>query len=464
MIEAKVLSRRTVLRGLGTALALPFLDAMLPGRAMASVGGPAAGAGSGVMGAPPVRMAFVFVPNGINMQHWTPATQGRDFQLPRILEPLAKVRDSVNVLTGLAQDKGRANGDGAGDHARSASVFLTGAQPYKTPGAEIRSGISVDQVAAAFVGKETRFPSLELACEKGGNTGNCDSGYSCAYSHNISWRGPSTPMAKEYDPRRVFDRLFGGEAAAPEVAASRARRTRERKSILDFVLSDARRLSGEVGSQDRRKVDEYLSGIREIEKRIERGGKPDGTPEVELPESLARAAGEAMSFEEHIRLLYDMMVLSFQTDTTRVATFMIANAGSNRNYRFIDIPDGHHDLSHHEQKREKLDKIREINRFHLTQFAYFLERLQAIEEGDGTLLDNCMIVYGSGLGDGNRHNHDNLPVLLAGEGGRTIDSGRHIVYPDETPLCNLFVSMLARIGAPVGTFSDSTGPLRHLTV
>lgn len=456
--RTQAISRRTVLRGLGTALALPFLESVTPAATVARALG-----GGRPPGAPPVRMAFLFVPNGVRMSAWTPERVGTEFDLPDILAPLGNVKDDLLVLTGLTHDKGRANGDGPGDHARSASVFLTGAQPYKTSGAGIRSGISVDQVAAQAVGQATRFASLELGCEAGRNSGNCDSGYSCAYSNNISWASPSTPMAKEVDPRRVFDRLFAGDRKN-EVAENRARRQRQKKSILDFVLDDSRELRGRLAESDRRKLDEYFTGVREIEKRLGRPGAPDRFMEIAAPENLPEAPGASLDYETHLRLMADLMVLAFQADVTRVATCMFARAGSNRNYRPIGVPDGHHDLSHHQGREEKLAKIQKINRFHVSQFAYLLERLKTVPEGDGSLLDNCMIVYGSAISDGNRHNNEDLPVLLAGRGGGTIDPGRHVHYDYETPMCNLFLSMLDRVGVSVDLHGDSTGRLRHLTL
>lgn len=447
-MEASI-SRRTVLRGLGTAIALPFLEAMAPAVSLA-------GRASRPAAAAPVRMAFLFVPNGVNMTHWTPESTGSDFDLPYVLQPLAAMKDDLLVLSGLTHDKGRANGDGAGDHARSASVFLTGAQPVKTHGANIRVGTSVDQIAGAELGTQTRYPSLEIGCEGGRNSGNCDSGYSCAYSNNISWTSSTTPAAKEIDPRRAFDRLFANDARG-EIAQNVARRRRQ--SILDFALEDARRLNRRLGRTDQRKVDEYLTGIREIEKRLAKVGpvvdaaEPDGLPEE---------PGKRLEYKEHLRLMSEILVLAFQADLTRVATYMFARAGSNRNYRFIGVPDGHHDLSHHQGRPDKLNKIKEINRFHASQFAYLLERLKSVKEGNATLLDNSMIVYGSGISDGNRHNNENLPVVLAGGGGGTIDTGRHIRYPQETPMCNLFLSMLDRVGIPVDSFGDSTGKLRYL--
>jgi hypothetical protein len=445
------ISRRTVLRGLGVSLALPWMESLAWSSTL--TGGPVAG------DTPPRRMAFIFVPNGVHVPDWVPEQTGFGYRLPYILEPLAKVRDDMLVLSGLTHDKGRANGDGPGDHARSASVFLTGAQPRKTDGSNIRSGVSVDQYAAQALGSATRFPSLELGCEAGRSAGNCDSGYSCAYSSNISWAGEASPVGKEVNPRLVFERLFSSGSNGDDVR--RRERTALRRSVLDFVSEDARKLQDKLGRNDHRKLDEYLSGVREIERRIEHSEletKRFDPAELEVPE------GVPQEYATHIRLMCDMMVMAFQTDSTRIATMMFANAGSNRNYRHINIPDGHHDLSHHGGDPKKHAKIRDINRFHVAQLAYFLERLKSIPEGTGTMLDNCMIVYGSGLSDGNRHNNENLPVLLAGRGGGSVDTGRHVQYPFETPLCNLFMAMLDRFGAPAPFIGDSTGRLSGLQV
>ena len=443
-------SRRTLLRGLGVSLALPLWDS-LP-LCVAATNADAA--------VHPRRSAFIFVPNGVRLSDWTPQTEGFGFRLPYILEPLANVQEDIFVLSGLTHDKGRANGDGPGDHARSASVFLTGAQPRKTSGANIRSGISVDQVAAQTVGKETRFASLELGCERGRGAGSCDSGYSCAYSNNISWAGESSPMGKETNPRAVFDRMFADRNATPSDQAV-ARRRALKQSILDFIGEDARRLQTKLAANDNRKLDEYLTGVREVEQRIQRA---ENSKSSSGDVTYRGPAGTPDDYGEHIRLNCDMIVLAFQTDTTRIATFMFANAGSNRSYRHIGIADGHHELSHHRGEAEKLNKIRQINRFHVTQLAYLLERLRAIPEGDGSLLDNCMVCYGSALSDGNRHNNEDLPVLLAGRGGGTIDPGRHVRFERETPMCNLFLSMLDRMGAPTNFIGDSTGRLHGLRI
>jgi hypothetical protein len=452
-MNTPVLHRRTFLRGLGAAIALPMLDAMLPSRAMAAVAGAA--------GKPPIRMGFMFVPNGVHIPDWTPLAEGADFDLPFILQPLQQHKSELLVLSGLSQDRAAANGDGPGDHARSAGSWLTCAQPLKSEGSQIRLGVSADQVAAAKAGKSTRFASLELGMEAGRQAGKCDSGYSCAYSNSISWRSETTPMMHEINPRLVFERLFGN-AASKETGEGEKRREIYKKSILDFVLEDAKSLSGRVGGHDKQKLDEYLTAIREIEQRIERAEQmvasatPSAAAGYVVPESVPE------SFDEHARLMCDMMVLAFQTDTTRVSTFMLANEGSNRSYRNIGVNDGHHNLSHHQGDPAKQMKIRDINRFHMQQFAYVLNRLRSIQEGEGTLLDNCMLVYGSGIADGNRHDHSNLPLLMAGRAGGTILPGRHLRYAPETPMANLLLSMINRMGVSQTSFGDSTGTLRGL--
>jgi hypothetical protein len=439
-----------VLKGLGTAVALPFLEAMLPGFGRAAAAS-----------APPRRMAFFYVPNGVHMDLWRPKETGADFALPTTLEPLEAFRKDFSILSGLTLDGARAHGDGGGDHARAMGSFLTGAHVRKTHGADIKAGISVDQVAAKRVGLRTRFPSLELGLERGAQAGNCDSGYSCAYSSNLSWRSDSTPNAKEVDPRQIFDRLFGGPVK-DENDAARAKRLHYKKSILDFVRDDADGLKNQLGGNDQRKLDEYLSALRELELRLDRVEKDAANGGGPTPPATGRPAGIPKEFEDHARLMMDMLVIAFQADLTRISTLAYANDGSNRSYRSIGAPEGHHDLSHHGKNKDKLEKLGKINRFHITQFAYFLEKLKSVPEGDGTLLDNSMLVYGSGISDGDRHNHDDLPILLAGRGGGQLRTGRHVVYKKETPLTNLYVSMLDWMGAPVEKFSDSTGVLEGL--
>lgn len=444
--------RRTFLRGLGTAMALPMLEAMSPLKMFA--------AGAEKSTAFPKRMAFVYVPNGANMADWTPETVGADFNLPYILQPLKPFQKDLLVLSGLAHDKARPHGDGAGDHARASATFLTGCQARKTPGVDIKVGVSVDQIAARKMENETRFSSLELGCEGNKQAGNCDSGYSCAYQANISWKTESTPMPPEIDPRLVFERLFANSSPG-ETAESRARRKRYKQSILDFVLDDAKQLQKNLGYTDRRKLDEYLTAVRELETRIQHAEKFAGTlPDTERPTGIP---GGPDGFEKHLRLMFDLQALAFQTDTTRVSTLLVAYDGNNRSYKSLGFSEGHHELSHHAGDEVKKQKIAKINHFHAAQFAYYLEKLKSIPEGEGTLLDNCMIVYGSGICDGNAHNHDHLPVLLAGRGGGTIRPGRHIRYEKETPMTNLYVSMLDRLGISVDRVGDSTGKLRELS-
>ena len=454
------ISRRTILRGLGAAVALPMLDAMVPGAAARAFGAAAEGAAS----ASPVRMAMFFLPNGMCMEDWTPSKVGADFELPPTLQALEPLRQQLTVLSGLALDNARAKGDGPGDHARSAAAFLTGAHPYKTAGKDIKLGISVDQQAAKQVGGQTRLPSLEVGLDRGAMAGNCDSGYACAYTSNISWSSETTPVPKEVNPSAVFDRLFG-PASEREAAEGRAKRLRYRKSILDFVADDAKRLGRELGTSDRRKLDEFQTSVREIEQRVERDRQRQAeakalskVPDVKLPEEVPDDP------QEHFRLMADMLVLAFQMDLTRISTFMVASDGSDRTYRQIGVTEGHHSLSHHGNNKEKIDQIRKIDKFHVEQFAYFLKRLSEIKEANGkSLLDNGMVMFGCGIGDGNRHNHNDLPILLAGGAGGTITPGRHLKYDKNTPLCNLYVSMLERVGAKVDRFGDSTGPLPNLT-
>lgn len=438
------LNRRTFLKGTGTALALPLLDAMHPATFAAAEAGTASTA--------PTRLAFVFFPNGVIQDAWKPAEIGRDYQLTKSLAPLAAHKNDFNVLTGLTQDNGRAKGDGAGDHARCAASFLTGAHPVKTDGADIRVGMSVDQVAAAEIGHRTPLPSLEIGIDRGRNAGNCDSGYSCAYSSNVSWKTPTTPMAKEINPRAVFERLFG------DGARNRAQRDFYRQSILDLVSADARKLQQQLGRTDRRKVDEYFTSVRDLELRIERSAarKDTPVPDVDVPEERPE------ELADQIRLMYDLLALAFQTDTTRISTFMLANAGSNRSYQMVGVNEGHHELSHHGNDKEKTEKIQKIDQYLIEQFAYFLDKLKSIKEGEGTLLDHSLVLYGSGLGDGNRHTHHDLPLLLAGNASGRIQTGRHIAYPDDTPMNNLFMSLLDYSGAKVEKIGDSSGRLTGL--
>jgi len=449
IITGKSLSRRTFLRGAGTTLALPLLDSMVP----------ALGASRRSGSAPVCRLGFVYVPNGIIMKDWNPAAEGNNFEFSRILKPLEPYRERLLVLTGLAQHNGQALGDGPGDHARAGATFLTGVHPKKTEGADIRSGISADQIAAQEFGKQTQLASLELGLEANSMVGNCDSGYSCAYTNTISWRTPTTPLPPEINPRAVFERLIGdGETTDP---AARAALARQDRSILDFIREDTARLSSGLGAGDRRKLTEYLEAVRDIERRIqkaeERSADFESLPAIERPD------GIPVTFEDHARLMFDLQVLAFQADLTRIITFMIGREGSNRTYRSAGVPEAHHGLSHHREDAEKIDKLAKINTHHAELFAYFLGKLQATPDGDGSLLDHSMIVYGSSLSDGNRHLHHDLPVLLAGRGAGKLSSGRHIRYRQHTPLTNLYLTLLDKVGVAPEKIGDSTGKVEHLS-
>lgn len=441
------ISRRTILRGAGALVSLPFLESVAPRAAFGST-----------VPSRPVRMAFMFVPNGINMDHWRPAAPGRLGELPSTLTSLNGLKSEFSVISGLSQMKAFANGDGPGDHARSAATWLTGVQARKTAGTDIQCGISVDQVAANELGKLTKFASLELGCERGALAGNCDSGYSCAYSSAISWRSENTPNSKEANPRVLFERLFGSPDDI-ETAEARAKRQKYDLSILDFVSQDAEALHKKLGTRDQQKVEEYFSSIRDIEARLknyESQAKQMNLDGLQVPRGTPQDRGE------HIRLMGDMMVLAFQADLTRISTFMFANEGSNRAYKELGIADGHHDISHHGNAEDKLAKKAQIDRYHLDQFAYILDRMSKIDDGNGTLLDNSLILFGGGISDGNRHNHDDLPLILAGRGGGGVPVGQHLVYNNRTPLTNLFLNMLDKVGVRMDHLGDSTGKLQGL--
>lgn len=448
-MTSPLISRRTMLRGLGTAVALPLLDAMLPSvaRAAADVSRSARA---------PRRMAFLYVPNGAYMPYWMPKTAGAGFELTPCLEPMASYRKDMIVFGGLTCDKARANGDGAGDHARAGGAFLTGAQPKKTAGANFQTGLSADQLAAQQLGDQTRFPSLELAIEKYRGAGNCDSGYSCVYEHTLSWRNATTPLPPEVNPKQVFDRLFADRPTDPEAIA----RAQLRASVLDSVLEDAKDLSRKLGGSDLKKLDQYLSGVRELEKRIARA---EALSPMVLPDDVSRPACVPADLTEHIHLMCDLMVLAFQTDSTRICAFMLGREGSEQKYRMAGVNEGHHSISHHQNKEDNIAKIKAINIYHTTQLAYLTGKLKAVQEGDATLLDNCMIAYGSAIADPNRHHHHDLPVLLVGRGGGTIKTGRFVRYKTDTPLNNLWLAMLARFGARAEKLGDSTGVLPGLS-
>jgi hypothetical protein len=444
MITQKALPRRTFLRGIGTAVALPFLDAMTP--AMAATRN---------TGKPPVRMAFVYVPNGIMMNGWNPDYEGKLSTLPRILKPLEPFKDDITLLGNLTHNAGRALLDGAGDHGRCCASYLTGIQPRKTV-VNIKSGVSFDQIVASRIGNQTRFPSLELGMEDSRQAGDCDSGYSCAYTNNLAWRSETQPLPPILDPRALFERLFGnGIVLTPE---ARARQSRYRRSVLDFVTDDTRKLEADLGPADRRKLDEYLSSIREIERQIAKAESDN----AQIDPHMEKPYGVPADFAEHFKLMTDMMTVAFQADLTRIVTFLVTHEGTSRPYREIGIPDGHHPLTHHRNMPDLMEKVAQINCYQARQFAAWIEKMKATKEGDSSLLDNSMIVYGAGLSDGNRHLHEDLPTLVAGRGGSFIKPGRRIVYRKETPMCNLFLTMMDRMGVPTEHFGDSSGRLDGL--
>ena len=441
MITRQALARRTFLRGMGTAISLPFLDAMAPAFAASSVPGKA-----------PVRMAFVYVPNGIDMRNWNPANEGKLGELPRILKPLEPFKDDILLLGNLTHNTGRALLDGAGDHGRCCGSYLTGIQVKKST-TDIKAGLSMDQIVARHIGDQTRFPSLELGLEDARQSGDCDSGYSCAYTNNLAWRSDTQPLPPILDPRALFERLFGnGVALSPE---ARARQARYRRSILDFVTEDTKRLESGLGPTDRRKLDEYLTSIREVERQIEKAEKDN----AQIDPHMEKPYGVPADFAEHFKLMTDMATIAFQADLTRVMTFLVTHEGTSRAYREIGISDGHHPLTHHRNQPELMEKVAQINCYHMKQFAGWVEKLKATKEADGTLLDHSMIVYGAGLSDGNRHLHEDLPTLIAGRAGNYIKSGRRVVYRRETPMCNLFLTMMDRMGVKMENFGDSTGHL-----
>ena len=444
----KHLPRRTFLKGMGVTIGLPLLDGMIPVSARAAR----------AVVKPPVRLAFIYVPNGIVMKDWTPKAAGKGFEFTRILKPLESLREDLFVLSGLDERNGNALGDGPGDHARAGAAFLTGVHCRKTEGADIRNGISADQIAAQALGSKTRFPSIELGCEDSRTVGNCDSGYSCAYTNSISWRGEATPMPPELNPRMVFERLFGTTdySLDPE---TRARRALYRTSILDSVRADTRQLAGKLGAPDRRKLDEYLSAVREIEQRIQAAENDNRrvTPAMERP------AGIPITLPDYAKLMYELQVVAFQADLTRLTTLMLGREGSMRVYPEIGIPDPHHPLTHHRDNPDWIEKVTQINCLHTELFAHFLRMLKSTPEGDGSLLDHSMIVYGSGLADGNRHIHEDLPVLLAGRGDGSLKPGRHIVYRAGTPITNLYLGLLDRVGVHTEKLGDSTGRIEQLS-
>lgn len=458
------ISRRTMLKGVGAMMSLPMLEAMGPFTATAA-------SNSSRKGKHPVRLAVLYMPNGVNPHAWTPKGVGREFELSPILEPLASHKNDLLVLTELWN---AASNTGDGHYVKTGG-FLTGTTITRTTGSDLRSGaISMDQVVAQHVGNLTPLPSLELGIEPPATGVDTNVGYTQLYGAHISWSTPVTPLAKELNPKLAFDRLFRSNTASRRAEAARD------QSVIDLVLEDARRLQRKLGQADQQKLNEYLDSVRSVEKRIEFDAKRQRADVLEDP--LARKAIEDLgrridvysdparvserrgNHTEHVRLMLDLMVLGFWTDSTRVSTFMFGNAVSGRNFSFLDgVKGGHHQTSHHENDKEKLEQYKRINTWHMAQLAYMLDKMKAIKEGEGNLLDNSMVLFGAGMRDGNAHNPHNLPVVLAGRGGGTLSPGRHLVYEKNTPLCNLYVSMLNRLGTPMEKFSDSTGELPGLS-
>jgi len=421
-----MISRRRLLRGAGACVGLPLLEAM------------------GAAGPAPARLIVVYAPSGKIMPYWKPKETGTGFEFPRTLKALERHRENVAVLSGLAANNGNSLGDGPGDHARAASCYLTGVHPKKTEGADIRCGISMDQIAAGHYAKSTRFPSLEITCEDSRQVGSCDS-YSCVYQ-SISWKSETQPVPPEMNPRAVFERLFGDASLTPEERAAR-------RSVLDLTRTETARLARELGATDKRKLDEYLTAIREVETRIEKAGPaPTGTAPAGIP----------TSYREHARLLFDLSALAFASGTTRVITFMLAREGGLRTYPEAGVPEAHHSCTHHRGDPELIEKVAKINAFHVEQFAYFLDKLKGTADGDGTLLDGTVAIYGAGIGDPNAHDHNNLPTLIAG-GKRYFKGGRHLQYARNTPVANLHLSALAMAGVPVEKLGDATGRLDYLS-
>ncbi len=444
-ITKKHLPRRTFLKGAGVTLALPLLDSMVP----------ALTAQSQTAAKPLMRLGFVYVPHGAVMSEWTPAKEGIGLELSPVLKPLEPVRDRVVVVSGLAHHQADSLGDGGADHARSCPAFLTGVHPKRTEGEDVRAGVTIDQIAAQKIGQDTQFPSLEVATEDmTGLVGACDTGYSCTYMNTISWRTETTPNPMEINPRMVFERLFGEGGTAAE----QLEHLREDRSILDAITHQVKGLDARLGPRDRTRMGEYLDSVREIERRIQRASKQTGA-QLTVPEA---PVGVPDSWDEHVKLLFDLMALSYQGDMTRIFTFMVAREVSQRTYPQIGVPDPHHATSHHQDNPEKLAKLVKIQNYHISLLSYFLQKLRAIPDGDGSLLDHSLIVYGSSMSNSNIHNHSPLPVLVAGGAAGRVQGDRHLKYPENTPMANLLVSVLNKAGIEQDKVGDSTGPLREL--
>ncbi len=429
------MNRRNFLAGLGALVSLPQFETLANSSILKKT--------NAIQ-----RVAFVYIPNGINMIDWTPPKDSS--QLPFILSPLDNIRNKVNVISNLEHKMANPNGDGAGDHARASATFLTGTQAKKTSGSDIRIGKSVDQIFAEKWANQTRLNSLELSCDTVRGSGDCDSGYSCAYQFNLSWKNNNMPLAPEVNPRLAFERMFGVQVGSSEEDKAVAKYRKEKKlSVLDFVKDEAQSFKKKLGKADQAKLDQYLYAVREIEKKLE-------NEEKFVTQNIENKFTEARDFQTHLEMMYDLMYLAFQNDITRVISFIVSHDGSNRSYSQIGVNDGHHDISHHQNSKLKKDDLSKINNYHVQFFSKFLNKLESATEGENTLLDNCSIVYGAGISDGNRHNHNNLPILLAGRGGKTFDSGKHIIAP-EIPMSNMYLGLLDKHGIEIPSFGDSNG-------
>jgi hypothetical protein len=447
LITRKHLPRRTFLRGLGATLSLPLLDSMLPAQAPLAK----------TAAAPQIRLGLCFIPHGAVINNWTPIGDGTDFDLSRTLAPLEPFKDQLVVISNLAHRNAApaGPGDNGGDHTRSPAVYLNGVHPKRTDGADIRAGTTIDQIAAEKIGQQTPLPSLELAIEDfSGLVGSCDVGFSCAYMNTISWRTPTTPLPMEINPRVVFDRLFGDGATAEE----RLERIEQERSILDAVTSDVRRLERRLGPTDRTRVSEYLDTVREIERRIQLTEKQNSS-NVAVP---ATPAGIPDDHQAHTKLMFDLITVAFQADITRVSTFMMAREVSYRTFPMLGISEGFHPASHHQNNPERLENLTKINTYHVSLLAHFLERLRSTPDGDGNLLDHSLVLYGSGMSNSNIHNHSPLPVLVAGGAAGKMKGGRHLKYPENTPMANLLLTILDKAGVHQEAVGDSTGLLSEV--
>jgi hypothetical protein len=447
MLMKKAISRRTVLRGVGAAIALPLLDAMVP----------ALTAAQNTPARPVRRLGVVYHPNGVVYENWLPTGTGTDFQFSRVLAPFERFRNRVVVVTGLADRQAEALGDGAGDHSRASGSYLTGVHVRKSD-SQVLNGISMDQIAARTFEHDTQLSSLQLTVDANSLVGSCDVGYSCAYSNTLSWLTPTLPLMSENDPRAVFERLFGASDSTD--LQVRQARLQDDRSILDSITDRVRDLQRTLGPADTSKVSDYLESLRAVERQIQKAEEQSAR---ELPD-VDRPVGVPGSFEEHVQLLYDLQVLAYQCDLTRVITFMYGREQTARTYPQIGVSDPHHQLSHHANDPEKLEKCTKIQIYHVEMFAKYLDKLASVKEGDGSLLDSVVLLFGSGLSNSDRHTHGPLPTVVVGGGAGTIRGGRHLVYPEGTPLTNLHMTLLDKVGVPVDKLGDSTGKITELLV